>query len=165
MKHCSIKLFAAIILMLSASIQAYTYHFNNTTGKDVEIAFKLAGINEPTETIRVPAKQNDGKPGTASRSIGGWRIGLCFKGRDDLSMRILPDGASFRPLLLQAGTSDHDDFLATKNVPFNVFHPRKNIAPGDMANATYRYNQLLLCFDRTFTIVETNDHQFMLVYE
>jgi hypothetical protein len=151
--------------MITHAIGAYTYRFENTTNKNVEISFKLAGINEPTETIKVPAMGNDGKPGTASRSIGGWRIGLCFKGRDDLSMRILPDGTPFLPLLIEKNTSYYDEFMETRNVPSEIFNPRRNIAKGDMKTAAERSNQLLMCFDRTFTIVETSDHIFMLIYE
>jgi hypothetical protein len=160
----------SVIIMLSCiaithQIEAYTYKFENTTDKKVEISFKLAGINEPTETVTVPARGNDGKPGTASRSIGGWRIGLCFKGRDDLSMRILPDGELFLPLLLEKNTSLYDEFVETRKVPSEIFNQRRNIAKGDMKTAAERSNQLLMCFDRTFTIVETGDHIFLLIYE
>jgi hypothetical protein len=157
------KNFRVIIVLsciaITHAVGAYTYRFKNETSKNVEIAFKLAGINEPLETITVSAM------GRNSRSIGGWRVGLCFKGRDDLSMRILPDGAPFLPLLIEKNTSYYDEFMETNKVPSEIFNPRRNIAKGDMKTAAERSNQLLMCFDRTFTIVETSDHQFMLIYE
>jgi hypothetical protein len=55
--------------------------------------------------------------------------------------------------------------METRKVPSEIFNPRRNIAKGDMKTAAERSNQLLMCFNRTFTIVETNDHQFMLIYE
>lgn len=159
------KGFLLIAAVLAISANAYTYRFINETNKNIEIAFQLAGINEPIERIVVPAMQNDRKPGVATRAIGGWRVGLCFKGRDNFSMRVLPDGNEFRPLLLQAYTSEHEEFLETKRVSSNVFNKRRNITPGDMEAAAYRTNQLLLCFDRTFTIVETVEGHFMIFYE
>lgn len=165
MKNIVLRYVLLCAVGIPSSAYAYTYRFNNQTNKNIEIAFQLAGINEPIEKIMVPAKQADGNPGMAARSIGGWRVGLCFKGRDNFSMRVLPDGNSFRPLLLQAHSSEHDEFLETKRVPSNVFNQRRNITPGDMAMAADRTNQLLLCFDRTFTIVETVDGQFMIFYE
>lgn len=64
-KQCMFATAAVLGMVFAVPVCAYNYRFNNTTGKEVEIAFKLAGIDEPTETIKVPAKQNDGKPGTA----------------------------------------------------------------------------------------------------
>lgn len=165
MKNYFYVIIAVKCAMITHALGAYTYRFENTTDKNIEMAFKLAGINEPLEKIMVPARGNDNKSGVASRSIGGWRVGLCFKGRDDLSMRILPDGKSFLPLLIEKNTSLYDEFMETRNVPSEIFNPRRNIAKGDMKTAAERSNQLLMCFDRTFTIVETNDHQFMLIYE
>ncbi len=165
MKSIVLKSLLFCVVGISSSTHAYTYRFNNQTNKNIEIAFQLAGINEPIERIVVPARQNGKKYDLPTRPIGGWRVGLCFKGRDNFSMRVLPDGKAFMPLLLQAYTSEHDEFLETKKVPSNVFNKRRNITPGDMETAAYRTNQLLLCFDRTFTIVETVDGNFMIFYE
>ena len=154
--------------VITTQIGAYTYRFENTTNKEMEVSFKLAGINEPTETVRVPAMNNDGKPGTASRSIGGWRVGLCLKGRDDLSMRMLPDGRPFLPLLIGKDSSYYKEFLETNTVPSGIFDPRKKYQDKERENMPfvfYRTNPLLLCFDRTFRIVETSEHQFILIYE
>jgi hypothetical protein len=159
------KIFLFAVASITLSVHAYSYRFINETGKNIEMAFQLAGINEPIETVMVPAKQNDGKPGVATRAIGGWRVGLCLKGRDNFGMRVLPDGKGFRPLLLQAHTSEHEEFLETRRVPSNVFNKRRNITPGDMETVAYRTNQLMLCFDRTFTIVETVDGHFIIFYE
>jgi|GEM_PF-3303332 len=94
LKSTKITFFIGCLFSIT-SLNAYKYNFKNWVEKEVEFQFQLVGgINEPTETITIPAAKKDssGKliPGEASRGFSDLRAGLCTNTKS-FRVRILPN--------------------------------------------------------------------------
>lgn len=169
---------ALLCLVVTFGANAYKYSFINLSNKQAEVQFKLVGINEPTETVVVPPMTSDGKPGSASKFIGSWRIGLCMDPRS-IRIRYLPDGQFKIPVradwCVDVGIMGH---CSSRDL-FELFLEKKTIASLKEYIQSYRYDGTnaknteefaaatqdkgLYCFDQTFTFSFADDENYPVI--
>ena len=137
---------------VAVPVHAYTYTFNNKSDKDAEVQFKLAGVDEPTETVKVAANNS------ASITISVWnRAGLCIE-LESIKIRFFPDDFKKPWLTTEAYGSQHFDYVVqNKKMP-----PEYAVRRISAENAAHdsAWGAPMQCLDRTydFTYVEQNTY-------
>lgn len=174
------------LVAVTAPLIAYNFEFKNLTSKDLVIEMLLGGgIGEKPEQITVPAMTQDSsgkiKPGVASKWFGGLQVGLCLSKND---LKIGEKGQPLKKIMDEGGIKLIDNTPCSNLLIFTCQTPQETLAyqidhpegfdsflkeKGRKKTSLWWRNmqaiELLICYDRTFAIVEFEGKLTLVTWE